>query len=250
MGSRTIRQATYRLAGLAVLLVIWQNLAHAAQSPMLPGVGAVAYAFMPKVLSGELVLHAAVSLTTVLLGLGAAVACGITLGVLIAQSSVVSAICMPAIDAIRPIAALSFFPVLILLFGIGQTSKAIVIFWTAWPAVLLGTVHGISAIDALTVEAARIDGANRAHVLHYITFPLALPSILTGLRIGMSGGWIGLVSAEMLGSSAGLGYAVLAYSQSFQFPAMYAAIVMIAVCGLALNQFLLAVQTVVERKVL
>ena len=83
-------------------------------------------------------------------------------------------------------------------------------------------------------------------MLRYITFPLALPAILTGLRIGISGGWIGIVSAEMLGSSAGLGYAVLAYSQSFQFPAMYAAIVMIAVCGLALNQSLLAVQTLLK----
>ena len=66
-------------------------------------------------------------------------------GVLIAQSSVVSAILTPAIDALRPIAALSFFPLLILLFGIGQTSKAIVIFWTAWPPILLATVHGLSA---------------------------------------------------------------------------------------------------------
>ena len=105
---------------------------------------AVAYAFGPMLASGELVMHAAVSVWTVLLGFGAAVACGITLGVLIAQSSAVSAILTPAIDALRPVAALSFFPLLILLFGIGQTSKAIVIFWTAWPPILLATVHGLS----------------------------------------------------------------------------------------------------------
>lgn len=250
MSRYTLRRIAYRLAGLAVLLVIWQNIAFAAHSPMLPGVGAVAGAFGPKLLSGELLTHAAVSLTTVLLGYGAAVLCGIGLGVLIAQWSVVSAILTPAVDALRPIAALSFFPLLILLFGIGQTSKAVVIFWTAWPPILLATVHGLSAVDALTVEAAHMDGAHRAQVLQHITFPLALPAVLTGLRIGISSGWISIVSAEMLGSSAGLGYAVLSYSQSFQFPAMYAAIVMIAICGLALNQFLLAVQTVVERKLL
>ena len=240
----------HRFVGLAVLLLLWQNAALAVQSPLLPPVGAVAAALWRMTLSGELLRHAAASLTTVLLGFGAATVCGVSLGVLMAQSGTLRALLTPPIDALRPIAALAFFPLLILLFGIGQMSKAVVIFWTAWPAVLLSTVQGILAVDAAVVEAAALDGAGRWRVLRHMALPLALPTLLTGMRIGMSGGWIGLVSAEMLGSSAGLGHAVLAYSQSFQFAATYAAIVVIALCGLALNQSLLYVQTTIERKVL
>ena len=246
---RSLRRARPLLGPLFILLV-WQNVAFAARSPLLPGVEAVAAALWPMLLSGELLRHAAVSLQTVLLGYGAAVGCGLALGVLMAQSSALRAALMPAVDAMRPIAALSFFPLLILLFGIGQTSKAVVIFWTAWPAVLLSTTQGLLTVDRATVEAASIDGAGRWRVLHHISLPLALPAILTGMRIGMSGGWIGLVSAEMLGSSAGLGHAVLAYGQSFQFGAMYAVIAIIALCGLLLNQLLLCIQTYVERTLL
>jgi ABC-type nitrate/sulfonate/bicarbonate transport system permease component len=217
---------------------------------MLPPLPDVALALGGLLRSGELVGHISASLQTVMLGYGSAVLCGLVLGTALSQSRALASLLTPAIDALRPIAALSFFPLLILLFGIGQTSKAIVIFWTAWPPVLLATVQSIGTVDPSTVEAAHIDGASPYRTLRHIALPLALPGILTGMRIGMSGGWIGLVSAEMLGSSAGLGHAVLSFSQSFQFPQMYAVIGAIALCGLALNQLLLAVQVLVERKVL
>lgn len=240
----------HRLLGLGALLLLWQGIAVLAHSPLLPGPGEVMLTLWPMLLSGELLAHAAVSLRTVLLGYGAAALSGVGLGILMAQWGTLRVVMTPVVDAVRPVAALSFFPLLILLFGIGQMSKALVIFWTAWPAVLLATVQGLLAVDPSTVEAAAIDGAGRWTALRHISLPLALPAILTGLRIAMSGGWIGLVSAEMLGSSAGLGHAVLAYSQSFRFGAMYAVIVAIALCGLALNQSLLLVQSFVERKVL
>ena len=69
---------------------------------------------------------------------------------------------------------------------------------------------------------------------------------MAGLRIGAGGGWISLTAAEMLGSNAGLGFAVLSYSQSFQFPAMYAAIVVIAATGLLVNSSLSILQSHVE----
>ena len=144
-------------------------------------------------------------------------------------------------------AALAFFPLLILLLGLGVTAKAFVIFWTAWPAILINTMHGIQQADRRIIEAATLDGATRHDLLWHIELPLALPTIIAGLRIGASGGWISLVAAEMLGSSAGLGFAVLSYSQSFQFPAMYAAIVCIAATGLVVNQSLYLVQAHIER---
>jgi ABC-type nitrate/sulfonate/bicarbonate transport system permease component len=65
---------------------------------------------------------------------------------------------------------------------------------------------------------------------------------MTGLRIGLSGGWISLIASEMLGGSKGLGYSILSYSQTFRFPEMYATILLIAFLGLAMNVILAAIQ--------
>lgn len=129
------------------------------------------------------------------------------------------------------------------LLGLGVKSKVFVIFWTAWPAILLNTAHGLNRVDADVCNAARIDGAGRWSLFRYIELPLALPMVMTGFRIGLSGGFISLVSAEMLGGSAGLGYSILAYSQTFRFPQMYAVIIIIAAIGLAMNTFLSLIQS-------
>lgn len=192
--------------------------------------------------SGELLRHAATSLETITLGFTLATAIGFSLGVLIVQVPASRAVIMPVVDAVRPVAALTLFPLLILLLGIGTWSKVFVIFWTAWPAVLLNTAHGLDKVDADVRSAAQIDGAGRLALFRYIELPLAFPMIMTGLRIGLSGGWISLVSAEMLGSSSGLGYSILAYSQTFRFPQMYAVIITIAFIGLAMNVCLSAIQ--------
>jgi NitT/TauT family transport system permease protein len=155
---------------------------------------------------------------------------------------------MPVVDSVRPVAALTLFPLLIIILGLGIWSKAFVIFWTAWPAMLLATLQSIRQVDQAVREAALLDGAGRWHMLAHIVLPLASPGIMTGLRIGMGGGWISLVSAEMLGASEGLGYMVLSSSQTFQFATMYAAIIIIAITGLLMNSILALVQQMLEVK--
>lgn len=217
-------------------------------TPFVPPVQSIARAFIDLTLTGELARHALASMRTVLLGFALASGLGLLLGVSFVQWRALSTAFVPVLDAVRPISALALFPLLILAFGLGQTSKMLVIFWTAWPSVLLGTVYGLQSINPDTIEAARLDGAGRWRLLAHVQLPLASPAIATALSIGMSAGWISLVAAEMLGGNAGLGYAVLTYSQTFRFPQMYAAIVCIALCGLALNRLLAAFQTFTTRR--
>jgi len=224
-----------RLIGLFFILMVWEGSARILHHPIFVPVSRVLPALAHLVFSGEAWTHAATSLRHILLGFSLATGIGLTLGILITESQTLDLILAPVIDAMRPIAALTIFPLLILLLGLGLWSKVFVIFWTAWPAVLLNTAQGIRKVDPSTKEAAQLDGAGRWPLLCSISFPLALPTIMTGLRIGMSGGWISLVSAEMLGSSAGLGYSILAYSQTFRFPEMYATVILIAALGLAMN---------------
>lgn len=228
MGTRS-RQ----LIGVLFFVLAWEWLATSVHSPMLVApVGAIS-AF-GRILP-ELLYHASVSVRTIFLGFALAVVTAIPLGIAAAKSKAVTDLTLPVLNAVRYIAALAFFPLLILTMGLGVESRSFVIFWTAWPAILFNTIHGIVTVDHELCEAAMLEGATGMAILRHIEIPLAMPAVVAGIRIGSSGGGISLVSAEMLGSNAGLGFAVLAYSQTFRFAEMYATILMIGIVGYLFN---------------
>ncbi len=235
-----------RLLGFMGIALIWETVSRVMPHPFLPPLTAVTLALIGLLVSGVGLAHIASSLSHVVTGFAVASLLGITLGIGIALSPVVDAVVSPVADAVRPVAALTLFPLVILAFGLGLWSKVFVIFWTAWPAILLNTVQGLRKVDRSVLEAAQVDGAGTWPCFWSIAFPLALPTILTGLRIGLGGGWISLVAAEMLGASSGLGYAVLAYSQTFHFAEMYAVILLIAALGLAMNLMLAWLQAATD----
>jgi ABC-type nitrate/sulfonate/bicarbonate transport system permease component len=238
-----------RATGGVALVLAWELAAHMLASPVFPPLSQVAVALWRFLLSGAAWQHTIASLQHIGLGFCLAALVGGALGVAMTQSRAIYAMVMPLVDAVRPVAALTIFPLLILLLGLGLWSKVFVIFWTAWPPILLSTVQSIRQVDRSLLEAAQLDGAGRGALLWRITLPLASPGIITGLRIGMSTGWISLVAAEMLGASEGLGYTVLTSSQTFQFPTMYATIILIALVGLAMNTALAWIQHSIEERV-
>lgn len=241
---------SHRIAGFLVLGVLWEVAARLLTVPVFSPLSRVLAVLWQILTSGTALAHIMASLSHICVGFGMAAVVGFLLGVLMSQSVVVRTLLMPVVDSVRPVAALTLFPLLIVLFGLGLWSRAVVIFWTAWPAILLSTIQSIRQVDRSVLEAAALDGVGGWRTLAAITLPLASPGILTGLRIGMGGGWISLVSAEMLGASEGLGYLVLSSSQTFKFPTMYAAILLIALIGLAMNSVLGWIQSLLEKRVL
>lgn len=235
-----------RISGLLAALALWQIAALTLASPFFPPLSSVLPAMWRMMVDGNAWGHGAVSLRVIIEGFVCAAGAGTLLGVGMAEFPQLHRVLSPVIDAMRPVAALTLFPLIILVLGLGNASKVFVIFWTAWPAVLLNTVQAICDVDSSVLEAACLDGAGPLALLFTIKLPLALPVIMTGLRVAMSGGWISLVAAEMLGSSAGLGHAVLVYSQTFRFPEMYAAILIIALMGLLLNSGLAGMQAALK----
>lgn len=231
------------------MALLWEVSARVLDAPVFPPLSRVLPALWQFAINGEAAWHIAVSLQHIGLGFALAALVGCVLGVVMTQSVLINALIMPLVDAVRPVAALTIFPLLILVLGLGIWSKVFVIFWTAWPPILLSTVQSIRQVEQTILEAARLDGAEAWAVLWQITLPLASPGILTGLRIGLGTGWISLVAAEMLGSSAGLGYTILTSSQTFQFPTLYATIILIALLGLAMNATLATLQHFVEKRI-
>jgi sulfonate transport system permease protein len=241
-------QIFVRPVGLVGLLVGWQLFAWYSRSPLIPSLDTVAASIASLILSPRLWGHILASVERLLIGLTIAVAIGVLIGIAMAQSRWLFLILNPVVDLVRAISGLAIYPVIVLVLGLTAEAKIFLIYWAVWPPVVLNTLHGILHVATPLVEAGRVHGASEYQVFFRVSLPLAVPTILTGARIGAGAGWISLVAAEMLGGNNGLGYFVLSESQRFNFANVYAGVFFISVFGLISNTALIHFQSEVERR--
>lgn len=235
------KQILLRPLGIIIIAIVWQIAGTLNESPALPPLSQIMATLFTLIRDGTYNRHINASLQVVLLGIGFASAFGFILGVLMFRYDNFKTSVQPVIESIRGVPALTLFPLLIVLFGLGTFSRVFVIFWTAYPAVVLSTINSLN-IDTSVVDAARTSGSGEWRIIYSIRIPMATQGIITGLRIGVGGGWIGLVAAEMLGATRGLGHFLLWSAQSFQFDRVYATIIVIAFIGGMMNWVLLFIQ--------
>lgn len=239
-----MRALALRALAAVAVLAVWEGLPRlgVVNPSFLTPASDVAGILRELALSGELARHAAVSLQRVAWGLASAVAIGVPLGLALGSFRSFEHAFDGPLQAGRQVSAIALFPVFILFFGIGELSKAVIIFWASvWP-VLLNTVAGVKGVDRVLVLSARSMGAGRATMFRKVVLPAAAPSIFTGVRLGAAYAFMVLVAAEMIGANAGLGFLVLHSQETFAIPQMYAAIVALAASGLAVNGALRAVE--------
>lgn len=237
-----MRTRILQAAAVLLVLALWE---------LLPGAGIVNRHFLPPLSEvvrtiGELLSahqlqgHILISLKRIVAGLGVALLVGAPLGLLMGWFREFEQIVDAPLQAGRQISALALFPVFILLFGIGELSKAIIIFWASFWPILLNSIVGVKNIDPILVRSARSMGASGWTLLSNLIVPAAAPSMFTGIRLGASYAFMVLVAAEMVGANAGLGFLVLNSQETFKIPEMYAAIITLCLFGLLINHLLLA----------
>jgi ABC-type nitrate/sulfonate/bicarbonate transport system permease component len=231
----------YNLFGFFILGAVWQLVGSFQANPAIPSLQSVLKIMFYLIRDGPYLQHIAASLTILLTGLGMALCVGFTVGMLLYRYKWFSAAVFPVIECIRGVASMTLFPLLIVLFGLGPQTRVFIIFWTAWPAIVLSTYNSLK-VDENVVNAARTSGAGEWRVMISVRIPMALQGILTGIRIGAGGAWVALIPAEMLGASKGLGYFLLWSAQSFEFEKVYAAIITIAAIGGLMNTVLARIQ--------
>jgi taurine transport system permease protein len=154
---------------------------------------------------------------------------GIPLGIAMGMSPFVRGIFDPPLEFYRPIPPLAYLPLIIIWFGIGETSKVLLIFLSVLAPVALGARSGVKSAAIEQIHAAYSFGANRWQVMTQVILPSALPEILTAMRIGIGFGWTTLVAAEMVAATKGLGYMVLTASQFLQTSTVIMGIIVIAI---------------------
>ena len=157
---------------------------------------------------GTLISHVQTSLFRVLAGCGLAFGVAFPLGVFCGRCSVLHSLVFPFLEALRHIPPLAILPLLILWFGIGETSKLMVIILASFFPIFLNTLSGVAQVDPHLLEVGTtLDLSFRATFRH-ILLPGALPSVLVGLRLGLGYAWRALIGAELIAATSGIGYMI------------------------------------------
>ncbi len=226
---------------IIVLWVVGSNNSWFNQS-IVPTPHKINIQFAKVIEDGSLMGHILVSFKRVLHGYIIGALTGILLGILIGLYSKLNQAFILLIGILRPIPPIACIPLFILALGIGEDSKIALIFVGAfWPC-LLNTITGISQADKKLVEVAKIFGKSKPVILKDVIIPSALPSIFTGLRLGISTAWSCVVAAEMIASTVGVGYLIM-YAREMSKPALlFIGIIAIGIIGLLIDLLMQYIQ--------
>ena len=182
--------------------------------------------------------HLAASISRVLFALLAAIAIGVPVGLWMGLNKYARAVLDPLVELLRPIPPLAYLPLLVIWFGIGETTKILLIFFSILAPVIISSTHGVISHQLNRERAALSLGATQAQVFWKVILPTALPHILTGIRIGLGVGWSTLVAAELVAADRGIGFMVQSAAQFLITDTVILGIIVIAVVAVSFELFL------------
>lgn len=222
------------LLAVAGVAAVWQVAALALAKPVLPTPGAV-LAVLLRELQGGLARHAAASLGRVLGGVVLATVSAVPLGLLLAQSRLARRLLSPLVYLLYPVPKVVFVPVILLLFGVGELPKVLLIALILFAQILVLVRDSASAIRPELLSSVRSLGAGNLAMMRFVYLPASLPAVLSALRQSVGTALAVLYIAELFATDWGLGYYIhLRGTTLMDFPAMYAGIVVMGLLGLAL----------------
>lgn len=207
-----LRQLLISAVAISLCISLWYVLAHFKLD-----LGIVSFVNVPAPLEvlqsfvrfstlPDAISHLKASVLRVLAGFFAAAIAGIALGVVIGRSAFCRQLLMPPLEVLRPIPAVAWIPLAVLMFPSSEISMIFITFLGALFPILLNTIHGVEDVDPRLIASARSLGSQRWSIFKEVVLPAATPNIVTGLAIGMGTCWFCLISAEMISGQLGIGY--------------------------------------------
>ncbi|OXJ10247.1 ABC transporter permease [Burkholderia sp. HI2500] len=199
--------------------------------------------------SGDLVRHTLISLQRVLVGFAAGTLLGFATGVALGLSRTLEAYVLPSFNALVQIPVLGWLPFLLLLVGVGEPLKYLLIAHAALVPVTLSTLQGFRQTPPALDEVASVFGYTRRQRIVHVVLPAAIPTLATGVRLAFTKSWLALVVVELVASSEGLGYLIVYGRQLFQLDLVMAAVIVVGAVGLLINRLLDALEARLRRGV-
>jgi len=203
--------------------------------------------FTGKIGKYNLLAHIGFSLMRVLAGYVIGSFVGIVLGLLMGKYWIVYDVFNPIFRFIRPIPPIAWIPISIIWFGLGEDAKIFLIFLAAFSNTTLNAISGARDVNPELVNAARMLGASEKQIFTTIVLPAAMPSIFAGLQVAMSSCWATVLAAEMVRSSEGIGWMVVAGMNNNNMTQILTGIVMIGVIGFLLTIVMRKAEVIVCR---
>lgn len=240
--SRRAAATCWLLVPFVVLVVAWAAIVAATgvQTRIFPQVTDTARALGELWSSGELFTHVGASLRRVALGALAAIVTGIPFGIALGASRPVAAFFQPLLRFSVALAGIAWIPLATLWLGFGERAVIFIVWNAMFFALAYNAMLGVQRIPTPLLRAARSLGTPRSRMFTEVLLPGALPNIVTGLRVGLGYGWRGLVAAEIIATSAGLGYSIFQAQQFYRTDVIVALMVVIGVLWLVTDRALLA----------
>jgi NitT/TauT family transport system permease protein len=176
--------------------------------------------------------HVALSCRRILIGFLLASMAAIPLGLLMGRFRLLREWIFPVTEVLRPIPAIAWVPMSIMLWPSNEESIVFITFLGAFFPILVNTLHGMSMVDPVLVRAAQCLGARETSIFKEVYFPAALPHVFTGLTVGMGVAWVSLIAAEMISGQFGIGYFTWEAYSLVQYPDIALGMICIGVLGL------------------
>ncbi|MDA8050675.1 MAG: ABC transporter permease [Rhodospirillales bacterium] len=229
------RYVAISLLSVLTGLLLWEAVAAGLRSSLLPTPAGVVHAALGMGV-GVIARNFAASLRRIAIGYAGGVLLAIPVGLLVGWYRGARLALDPWIQFLRNVPPLALIPFVIVLFGIGELPKYLVIGLAAFLPVTVALIQGVIDADHVLIDAARVLGANQFDVFLRVVIPGAMPVFFVGLRIALGNCWGTLVAAELIASRSGLGYMISQGELYFNIAEIFIGIVLIGLAGLAMDR--------------
>jgi NitT/TauT family transport system permease protein len=239
-----LERVGYFIASFAILLALWEGARalRLVNPQIFPSVGAVLKSAVGLIRDGSLQYHMYASFLRVLCGFSLGIVMAIIFGFLIGWFRVVRMLMDPAINFFRALPPIALIPLMIILFGIGEASKIIVLTYASFFPALVVIYQALVGLDPLFVRAAKTLGATNFEIFRKIVLPQLIPAIITAARVSLGVCWATLVAAELIAAQRGIGAMMVDAQNFFQMPPLVLGILLIGIISLMMDGIVRAIE--------
>ncbi|HEY7219241.1 MAG TPA: ABC transporter permease [Candidatus Binatia bacterium] len=224
-----------RALSIVTVIALWEIFGRQVNPLFLSYPSAIGRAFLQIVVTSEFQHSALGSLHVFAVGLVGALLLGIALGLLMGRYRLAEYLLDPYVYALDATPRVALIPLLLLWFGLGNSSKIAIVFLSGLFPVLMNTFSGVRTVSAQLVEVGRAYGANERKLFSKVILPAALPFIMTGIRLAVGRALIGIITAEMFTAVTGMGALLVRYSSALATDKFFVPVILLALLGVILS---------------
>ena len=228
------------VAIIVAVLALWEWRARSGSISTLffPAPSTIIQTFARLLASGELAIQLGATLSRLLLGFALGSAPGLIFGLTMGWSRRLRAVIDPFVAALHPIPKISLLPLIIIIFGIGETSKIVAVAVGSFFPMVINCMAGVLQISLTYFDVAKNYGAGPLQVFKRVILPGSLPLVLTGARISLNIALLITISVELVAAQKGLGAVIWLAWQTLRTEELYASLIVISALGIGFNLFL------------